>query len=155
MSVEKFGTQESGKEKKMSGREKFEILLGIFGTDKARDNFLSVCREYLASRKSSVKVEDAENYSPESKVRYSSPRRAELHNYIMETMTLLATEAKDLTPEEEEALKDLHSREAMAQAIKEYVLAEEHREDDDEDEVAKKQSGMSPTAYFHSLGKGE
>lgn len=141
-------------EESFSRKEKFEMLLGLFGTDEARERFLSICKDYYGSRKEELPpTVDAENYRAQNNKRYSPPRRAELHNLIMETLTMLATQSKNLTPLQKSVLNEFHSREEIAGAVKEYVLAEEKREEDDEDEVERKRSSMSGPAYFHSLGK--
>ena len=148
-------TTEQDPIKELSGKEKFDIILGLFGTEQARENFISLCQEYYKARmEQAPPIEDAENYRSQRKVGYSPPRRAYVHNIIMETLTRLATESKNLTPVQESVLRDFHSRDNVAQAIKEYVFAGEDKdEEDDEDVVQKKKGDMSGPAYFHSLGR--
>lgn len=138
---------------KISPRKKFEIILGLFGSDKARENFIALCKEYDQERSEQVVLSgDAENYKHgDKKIPYSPPKRAHLHNKVMETIAKLATQSKKLTPLQEAVLRDLHSRENAAQAIHKYLL-EGHTADDEEDEIRKK-GGQSEVAYFHSLGK--
>jgi hypothetical protein len=57
-----------------------------------------------------------------------------------------------MNPLQEKILGEMADREVTAEIIREWVLAHEDKEDDEEDEP-RKPSGMSDTAYFHSLGK--
>lgn len=130
--------------------KKFKVLLGLFGSDKARENFLALCKEYNSERVSQVvSQEDSENYRRKRPVTYSPPKRAALHNSIMETISRLATQTKNLTGEQEAALRDFHSREHVAEAIQAYILAEKGITGGGEIE----RRDMSDVAYFHSLGK--
>lgn len=144
-----------GTAEERSGLEKLNTLLGMFGTEKARDNFISLCEQYYKARTEQVQANnDTENYSRNKKVVYSPPRRAQIHNAIMEIIGRIATESKNPTAEQAEVLRDFASRENVAQAIKEYVLHQDSvDEEDDEDEAVKKKQNMSGPSYFHSLGR--
>lgn len=150
--------QEKGEPAKISPKKKFEILLTLFGSDNAREHFISLCREYDTERSNDVAVAgmgDAENYRHGRKaVPYSPPKRAHLHNRIMEIIGKLATQSKKLTPHQEKVLTDLGSRENVAQAIHAYVLNRENEDDgyDEEEEIRKGQK-QSEVAYYHSLGR--
>lgn len=137
-------------------REKFEILLSLFGNKQARENFISLCKEYHREKiQQTILPEDAENHRLKKKIIYSPPRRAHLHNAIMDTIARLATQSRNLTSSQESVLRDLHSRENVAEAIRAYILSENGvNEEDDEDEIMKKgTSSESEVAHFHSLGR--
>jgi hypothetical protein len=154
----KLETETEPTAESLSRKKKFEVLLSIFGTDSAREQFLELCRKYHTARGNSrhpSPLSDSENYISHAQPVYTTPQRAETHNEIMRTIGALGVQAKNLAPLQQEVLLEFASREEVAMAIKEYVLAEQHREEDDEDEERKKTQNMSPTAYFHSLGKGE
>ncbi len=147
-------TTEQTSVEKLSGKQKFDILLGLFGSAEARDRFVSICKEYYIARtKQTVQGNDGENHKPKKGVVYSPPKRAALHNKIMDTIGRIATESKNLNELQLSVLRNFASRENVAQAIKGYILAENTLEED-EDEDAIKKTTMSETAYFHSLSKG-
>ena len=144
--------------KELLPHEKFNILLGLFGTDRARKSFLETCKNYLSARimhETQAKMSDAENYRTK-KITYSPPERANIHNAIMDTISRLATETKNPTPEQSAILRDFYSREDIATAIKSYFTHEsktEYIKDEDEDKPEVKKKDMSDPAYFHYLGK--
>ncbi len=130
----------------LSGKEKFEIVLKLFGTGNAQDSFLEVCRKYVALRV--ALPADAEHYHAGSRRTYSPPQRAILHNQIMDTLKRLSLQK--LSPLSEKVLYEMADREVAGDIIKEWVLA--HENEEDEDVEAHKRNNMSGTAYFHSLG---
>ena len=157
--VEKVETSTKNVEvakKELPPYEKFNILLGLFGTDKARENFLETCKKYLSARiahETQINTSEAENYRPK-KITYSPPQRASLHNAIMDTISRLATETKNPSPEQSAVLSDFYSREDIAKSIKSYFAHESSQEYlDDEDEPKVNRRDISGPAYFHSLGK--
>jgi hypothetical protein len=91
---------------------------------------------------------DAEHYQPTGKRTYSPPRRAILHNQIMDTLKRLSLQK--LNPLSQKVLYEMADREVAGDIIKEWVLANENEED--EDVEAHKRNNMSGPAYFHSLG---
>ena len=74
----------------LSGKEKFEVVLKLFGSEAAKNAFLETCREYVQERKVSSDDGHGENYVPRSRRTYSPPQRANLHNRIMETLKRLS-----------------------------------------------------------------
>ncbi len=155
--MEKIKNTAEGNEndsEKLSGREKFEIILGLFGTDTAREAFIETCKQYVSSRRDSVLRPDAENYQAGHRPAYSPPRRANLHNSIMETLTSIATQSKSLSPLQTKVLREMYDRNITAEIVKEYIASISNNDEGDEDEKQKKRSGQSDTAYYHSLGKG-
>lgn len=134
----------------LSGKEKFDIVLKLFGTQKARDTFVGICEEYAALRIANSAEIAGENYEPRQRRTYSPPRRANLHNRIMETLKQLSLQKLD--PLSEKVLFEMASRETAGKIIKEWELANEH-EEDEEDEAVRRRGDMSGTAYYHSLGK--
>ncbi len=146
--------QMEGKVVKISPREKFDILLKMFGTDKARENFISMCKEYSSQRVGQeVSYGDAENYRHNRKISYSPPKRAALHNSIMDIIAKIAVQTKSLSPAQQLVLKDFQSRESVAEAIRAYLLAGKKIIDDEEEEAKKSPTGKSDVARFHSLGR--
>lgn len=82
---------------KFSPKEKFEVLLGLFGNEKARQNFITLCKEYRVERVTQVVSQDQnETFVPKGKEEYSPPKRADLHNKIMEIIAKLAIQSKKL-----------------------------------------------------------
>jgi hypothetical protein len=134
----------------LSGKEKFDIVLKLFGTEKARDSFIELCKEYASLRIANSADAAGENYMPRQKRTYSPPRRANLHNRIMETLKALSLQRLDPLPEK--VLFEMASRETAGKIVKEWELANEH-EDDEEDEAVRKRGDMSGSAYYHSLGR--
>ena len=139
-------------QRELSDIEKFGEVLKLFGTDQAREGFLATCKEYISTRRIE-NTKDGENYSRD--IKYSHPKRADLHNTIMDILSRLATQSKNISPQQETILRKMHNRDDAAEIIRAYVVATEHQEDEDEDEKIKRRQTMSGTAYFHSLGKGE
>jgi aromatic ring-opening dioxygenase LigB subunit len=139
----------------LSRNEKFEIILRLFGTASARDNFIDLCENYLRERGTSVSHEDAETYRPKVSHTYSPPRRANYHNRIMTTLRNLSLQR--LAPLQEKVLREMAEREAAALIIKAGMLAREDADFEDEDDSPARGKNINPsgTAYFHSLGKGE
>jgi hypothetical protein len=138
---------------KLSLKEKFAVLLSVFGTEQARRNFIALCREYNTERVAQVvSQDDGENYRAKKSIVYSPPQRANLHNRIMETIGKLSVQSKKITPRQEAVLRDFHSREKVAEAVAAFILAESGLGGgDDLSEEGRK--NMSDTAYFHSLGR--
>ncbi len=68
----------------------------------------------------------------------------------METLKQLSLQKLD--PLSEKVLFEMASRETTGKIIKEWALANEH-EDDEEDEAVRRRNDMSGPAYYHSLGK--
>lgn len=145
--------------KELSYVEKFDVLLGFFGSEKARNAFLEKCKMYLLARaahEAQVNLGDSENYRKVKNVSYSVPQRAETHNAIMDTIKALATEIKTFTETQEEVIRFFSNREEVAKAIKEYFKDQKERDKEyynDEDEPDVNRRDMSGPAYFHSLGK--
>ncbi|MBU0998994.1 hypothetical protein KKG24_01650 [Patescibacteria group bacterium] len=135
-------------------KAKFEILLGLFGSEKARQNFISLCNEYNVERVKRIILQDQnETFIPKDKVAYSPPKRADLHNKIMEIISKLAVQSKKITLLQEAVLRDFHSREYVAEAIKEFISTEKETTRDGGEELSGENGkNMSGVAYFHSLG---
>jgi hypothetical protein len=133
----------------LSDKEKFEHILSLFGTKVARDNFIDTCKKYIAERRTSSGSGRSE-YSETGHI-YSPPKRADLHNAIMDTLKRLVAQTKKIDPVTEKVLREVASREAMALITQEWVSAEEYGEDEDEDHRARKGTSW-PTAFFHSRG---
>jgi len=142
------------KGEQLSGKEKFEQILALFGTDTARENFVETCRNYIDTRQRAVR----ESYAPQESVRRraisSSPKQAVIHNKIMDTITRLANQAENVSPLQRKILIEMHDRDTTAEIIREYVN-EVHRVKklDEDEENGGRKKGMSDTAYYHSLGK--
>jgi hypothetical protein len=145
------------RKEQLGGKEKLEVILALFGTDSAREAFVETCRKYIEARDRAVR----ESYAPVESVRrravMSSPKQAVLHNKIMDALTRLASQSLNISPLQSEVLREMHNRDTTAQIIREYVAfkgATDVVDEDDEDEGGRKK-GMSDTAYYHSLGKGD
>lgn len=157
---ENLPSQESPEQIKTKRIKNFEALLGIFGNEKARDSFIDLCKKYWEARLiSGISLGDSENYRPVRKVEYSPPGRADIHNEIMEIISRLATQAKNLNPEQTEALRVFVNREEVAQSIREYIADEKEKDNEyyaDEDQPDSKIDPRrnSDTAYYHNLGHG-
>ncbi len=134
----------------LSPSEKFKIVLKLFGSAKARDAFMETCKEYANLRNANSNDVLGENYEPRARRSYSPPRRANLHNRIMETLKQLSLQK--LNPLSEKVLFEMASRETAGKIIKEWALASEDKEDE-EDEAVRKRNDVSDTAYYHSLGR--
>ena len=133
-----------------SGKEKFERLLGLFGTQTARDGFIETCRKYIGERRLSSGSGRSEY--PGEKKKYTSPQRAKLHNAIMDTLKRLATQTRKIDPVTEKILYEVAERDTMAAIAEEWVSANEYGEDEDEDQKARRGTS-SMTNFFHSRGK--
>jgi hypothetical protein len=134
----------------LSGREKFERLLSLFGTETARDRFIETCRNYVAERRKDSGSGRTEYLG--AKQKYSPPKRANFHNAIMDTLKRLATQTKKIDPVTEKILREVASREDMAAIAMDWVAANEYGEDEDEDQKARRGT-TTPTAFFHSRGE--
>ncbi len=155
----KNNTHENPKgNEQLSGKEKFEAILALFGTDSARDAFIRSCREYIGARDTA----NVESYAPDSFTRHkaviSSPKQSIIHNKIMDTLTRLASQAPIISPLQAEVLREMHDRNITAKIIREYLAAKHAavinvEEKDDEEEDEKERGGMSDTAFYHFLGK--
>jgi|GEM_PF-1189448 len=139
---------------RLSGKERLEVVLGLFGTDVARKNFLDKCRAYNIERKQSVPTSDGKNYQTKG-VKYSLPKRAFLHNSIMDTISRLGVQTKKLSALQREVLSELASREEVARCIRDYVVFEEGRDDDNEDEQLPTVDSSSNfgASKWHTLGR--
>lgn len=137
--------------------EKMRVVLGLFGSEKARENFLNLCREYNEIRnkhKARAMLVDGENYSRGKSD--SSGQRATIHNAIMTTLGKLSMQK--LQPDQQAVLNEMASRDFTAQVIHDYlaedaVIHQEYVDSGEDDEY--KKPPQSNVAYFHSLGKGE
>jgi hypothetical protein len=134
----------------LSGKEKFERLLDLFGNGTARDTFIETCRKYVAEKR--LSSGSGRNEYPGEKQKYSPPKRADLHNSIMETLKRLATQTRKMDPVTEKVLFEVASRETMASIAEEWISSNEYGEDEDEDRKARKGTS-SMTAFFHSRGE--
>lgn len=109
----------------LSNKEKFEVVLKLFGSPSARDSFIETCKRYIEEKGTSLPdayaSNDAENYRP-MKARYSPPKQSLLHNRIMETLQHLSMQK--LPPLQEKVLNEMGSREVAGQIIKDWVLAQ-------------------------------
>jgi len=77
-----------------------------------------------------------------------------LHNSIMDTLSRLAIQSKDLSPIQRDILREMHDRNNAGEIIRAYVVAQEGKEDDEDiDEKQRRRGKMSDIAHFHSLGK--
>jgi len=145
---------ETNQTEKLPSKTKFKVLLDLFGSEKARENFISLCKEYNIERTRQVILQDTvENYRPTKSIDYSPPKRAELHNNIMEIIAKLAVQLKKVTPLQKSVLRDFHSRENVAEAIKAFILAEQGATGAEEELSKGESKNMSDVAHFHSLGK--
>lgn len=134
-------------------KDKLKVILDLFGSDAARDAFLDTCKGYVAACKVSLPGADSENYSSRQQ-KYYPPQRAHLHNSIMDTLSRLAVQSKELSPLQQEILREMHDRNTAGEIIRAYVLALENAEDEDEiEEQNQKRKEKSGVAYFHSLEK--
>lgn len=134
----------------LSGKEKFERLLGLFGTEAARAGFIETCEKYVAERR--LNSSSGRSEYAGTKQTYSPPKRAALHNKIMDTLTKLATQHKKIDPVTRKVLFEAATRETMASIAQEWVSANEYGEDTDEDQQARKGTS-SITAFYHSRGQ--
>lgn len=140
---------------RFSPEGKLDVILGLFGSEKARQNFISLCEEYNMERtRSRILPDDAEGSGlKKAKISYSPPKRAHLHNMIMEIIGKLAIQFENPTPLQKKVLGELHSRENVAEAIRAYIINERGAgQEDGEREI--RENTKSPTAYFHFLNKG-
>ncbi len=140
-------------ERELTGKEKLEVVLRLFGSTSAREGFLETCRKYAALRSIALPdMHEMENYAPLGRGAYSPPQRANLHNQIMDTLKHLALQK--LTPLQEKVLREMASRETAGRIIKEYVLAERHEDEDEENDPHTRKPDDTPgPTYFHSLGR--
>src|SRR3989338_4569860 len=143
----------------LNGREKFEAVLSLFGTDEARGNFVRLCRDYTEARANAVTA----SYSPEVSVRrtaiISNLQQAALHNRIMDALTRIASQAPaiaPLTPTQQSVLREMHDREVTVKIIREYIsLAPMPKEEEEEGGTGNgKKGGMSDIAHYRLLNKG-
>jgi len=138
---------------RLSGKEKLEAILSLFGSDAAREAFIKSCKEYIEARDKAVH----ESYSDDTYTRrravISSPKQAVIHNRIMETLTRLASQAPTISPLQSEILRKMADRDITAQIIREYVASKDETSADEEEDPEQQRKGMSDTAYYHSLGK--
>lgn len=88
-------------------------LLATFGTEKARQNFLDLCREYH-NKLREQKLSSVKGYSEKEKGRDSC------HNEIMRTLQKLSLAQKPGT-EAEHFLFELSDREKISQIINDYL----------------------------------
>jgi len=145
--MEKFRA-ESGPE--LSPREKFEVLLGMFGTEKAKEKFLKLCREYFIYKVAPVNENDSENYKADKKPKYSNPLLSRAHDHLKDVFTRLALEYKNPSAVHEQVLREFQSRTLLGEAVRAYIHSLDNMDDDEDVE---KMRGRSDTAYFHSLGR--
>lgn len=143
------------KSEQQSGKQKLEQILQPFGTDAAREAFIENCKNYIEARTRAVH----ESYSPDAAIRRraitSGPKQAVIHNTIMDTLTRLAAQSLNISPIQQEILREMHNRDVTADYIKEYVASVDKTiPNEDEEEEGHRKKGMSDTAYYHSLGKG-
>jgi hypothetical protein len=101
----------------LSDGEKFQIVLGLFGTPAAREKFIDLCKNYLEARNEQIVASDGEESYRKGKkgISYSPPHRAKFHNAIMETLHKLALQK--LKPIQEQVLFPMHDREVAAGII--------------------------------------
>jgi hypothetical protein len=101
----------------LSDGEKFQIVLGLFGTPAARENFIDLCKNYLEAQNEQMVASNSEESYRKGKnsVSYSSPHRAKFHNKIMATLHGLALQK--LKPIQEKVLFPMHDREVAAGII--------------------------------------
>lgn len=97
-------------------RERMDTILGIFGTDTARERFLALCERYYTIVREQKLAEMAGSHK---KGYGETSERATFHNEIMRTLTLLAIQAK-LTPEAKEVLYGLADRDKVTKLITDY-----------------------------------
>ena len=126
----------------LSPNEKFEIVLKLFGSAKAKDVFIETCKEYADLRNAAPADALGENYEPRQKRTYSPPRRANIHNRIMETLKQLSLQRLD--PLSQKVLFEMASRETAGKIIKEWSLTSNH----EEDETVRKRNDMSGPTYL-------
>lgn len=132
----------------LSGKEKFDVVLNLFGSEAAKNAFLEACKKYVTERKTSSNIGHDEIYVPRTRRTYSPPKRAALHNQIMETLKRLSLQKLD--PLSEKVLFEMADREIAGGIIEDWVRANEGEEDEDEIERKK---GKSTTTYYHSKGE--
>ena len=137
----------------LSGKEKLEAILSLFGTNLAREAFIKICERYIEARDKAIH----ESYSDDTYIRRrainSSPKQAVIHNRIMDTLTRLASQTQTISPLQNEVLRKMADRDITAQSIREYVASKGKVNANEEDEPEQRKKGMSDTAYYHSLGK--
>lgn len=143
-----------GKPEKLGGKEKFEEILKLFGTDQARENFVKTCIDYIEANNKAAHESYAEAPSVRRRAVTSGPKQAIIHNKIMDALTRLASQAPEISPVQREVLREMYNRDVTAKIIRQYmetvgmVSIEENEEENE-----KKRQKMSDTAYYHSLGK--
>jgi hypothetical protein len=142
-----------GRSEQLDGKEKLEAILGLFGTDSARESFIENCEEYIKARNKAAR----ESYSLDSSVRSrsvtSGPVQAIIHNKIMGTLIRLATQSQNISPLQREILREMHDRDVTAKIVGEYVASKNISKGNGAEEEDGR-GRVSGAAYYHSLGKG-
>lgn len=97
----------------LSRKEVFSVLLGMFGSQKTRANFVMLCQSYWRERYRDA-AQDGENSV--------MTRRSEYHNAIMATIERINSQIKEPTELQQQVLRRLlGSREEVAQCAKAYL----------------------------------
>ncbi|HVY67845.1 MAG TPA: hypothetical protein VHA30_03050 [Patescibacteria group bacterium] len=142
----------------MTGTEKFEQILKMFGTDESKKAFLDVCSQYLEERRKHIINQYSENYTAaRNPARYSPPRRAEYHNKIMKTLQHLAL-APRMSTVQRDILKEMSNRDFTAEIIRQYfdtvtMTRSEGDEELDQTGNLKRRDNESDVGYFRRWGK--
>ncbi len=142
-------SRENEKEEKetLSNKEKFEIILKLFGTDKARDIFIENCKKYadarIASARNAYVQNHGENYIS-LRDRYSPPKRAHYHNEIMYTLNNLSLQKLD--PIQEMVLKEMRSSSETAwYIIEDWLLSQKDKKTDEENDNKEPDTWLYPS----------
>lgn len=134
-----------------------EVVLAMFGTDVARENFKQLCKQYIEVRNRAIH----ESYAPDTSVRHhavtSGPKQAVLHNQIMDAIYRLGSQSVNMSPTQNAVIQEMADRDATVAIIKDYEVAQGvlRKEDDaDDEEPGGRKKGVSDIAYYRSLSKG-
>lgn len=143
-----------GKYEQLSGKEKLEAVLKLFGTDKARAAFIKNCKDYIVARDRANRLSHASEAYLRRQAVISDPGQAAIHNKIMFTITSLSSQSDNKSPLQDAILREMVDRDVTAKIIREYVASIDSAvSEDEEDEMPGRKPGMSDTAYYHFLSK--
>lgn len=103
--------------KRMKNVRLIEDLLSLFGTEQARENFLSSCKQYRKSLWRRKQEEITEKFLKRAESEESSEAR--IHNEIMDIIARLSSETDD--QQATHIFSELGDRHKVAQAILDYL----------------------------------
>lgn len=107
------------REEELSHAKKIERVLKMFGSEKAKENFLSLIDRYYEAmskqKQSSLAVKSI-----------AETERSNIHNELMEIIQALAVHAKEGS-EEEKILREFADRHKLIEAIDDWIFGRSER----------------------------